>query len=387
MNASTLVVISPHQARDAGLPNRPSSLISAFLAARAFREVLVVNRLRPSAFLQGLPGARPMTGGGLVGLRRTLANGAVVVEHPWPFGRLERRFLHGLLTVSASRSAGEVVVWVADPKSVTAVIGTGRDRVPWRVVVDAYDAWDRSPLVRGERRVQAASEGYVAAAASADLVFANTTLMRDRLASLGARDARLLPNACPAVDAADGGAGPRREGLLYVGRIHERFATELAGAVADALPDTIVTIAGPVEREPDGWTALRARSNVHIRGRTEGGAARQMMRTAAALIVPHRVDDYTRSQDAMKAWDAIASGTPVISTRIPPAADWPRGLAEVCDDVESFVAAARCAVNDGLAAGRADRLAFAASNEWSDRAAEAVAAIQSLTSARDAERT
>lgn len=331
-----------------------------------------------------------MTAGGLVGVRRSLASGTIVVEHPWPFGAVERRFLRGLLAMETRHSSGEMVVWVADPKSVTAVIARGRDHVPWRVVVDAYDAWDRSPLVRGDRRIRAASDGYAAAGASADLVFANTTMMLDRLAGLGARDARLLPNACPAVDpvdTADGGARPRREGLLYVGRIHERFDTELAGAVADALPETVITIAGPVERAPAGWDALRGRSNVQLQGRTEAGTAREMMRAAAALIVPHQVDDYTRSQDAMKAWDAIASGTPVISTRIPPATDWPRGLAEVCDDVESFVAAARCAVDGGLAGGRTDRLAFAASNQWSDRATEAVAAIQSLISARDVDRT
>jgi len=56
---------------------------------------------------------------------------------------------------------------------------------------------DRSPLVRGERRRRAVSDGYRAAAAEADLIFANTTAMRDRLAGLGARDARWLPNACP----------------------------------------------------------------------------------------------------------------------------------------------------------------------------------------------
>ncbi len=165
---------------------------------------------------------------------------------------------------------------------------------------------------------------------------------------------------------------------MYVGRIHERFDAELAGAVAAALPDTTLTIAGPVEREPAGWSALAARSNVRLSGRVEPRAAREMIGSAAALVVPHRVDDYTRSQDAMKAWDAIASGTPVISTPIPPADGWPAGLAEVCPDTESFVAAARRAVDGQLEEGRAARLAFAAENQWSTRAAVAIAAIADL---------
>jgi glycosyltransferase involved in cell wall biosynthesis len=202
--------------------------------------------------------------------------------------------------------------------------------------------------------------------------------MRDRLAELGARDARLLPNACPPVDPRPGRADRPPTGLVYVGRIHERFDAKLTGAVADALPDTTVTIAGPLERAPDGWSALAARPNVRLPGRLDPGAAREMIGAAAALIVPHRVDDYTRSQDAMKAWDAIASGTPVISTAIPPAEDWPQGLAEVCANAASFVRAARVAVQGGLEAGRADRLAYASKNQWSARAAVAIAAIEAL---------
>lgn len=378
MSLPILIFISPHPARSEGLPNRPAKLLSAFIDARAFDDVVVVNRLRPTAFVGHARGGRPISGGGLPGLVRRLANGALLVEHPWPFGRLERRFLSGLLATLAHRRPGGVVAWAADPKSVPAVVGRNRNERTWRVVVDAYDAWDRSPLVRGERRRRAVVEGYRAAAAGADLIFANTSAMRDRLCELGAGDVRLLPNACPPVDPRPVAAGDRPAGLVYVGRIHERFDAALASAVAAALPETIVTIAGPVEREPVGWPALAARPNVRLPGRVTSTAARQMIGAAAGLIVPHRVDDYTRTQDAMKAWDALASGTPVISTPIPPADAWPPGLSEVCPDTETFVAAARRAVAGQLRAARADRLAFAAQNQWSARAAVAVGAIAGL---------
>lgn len=376
----TLVFVSPHPAGSSGLPNRPSSLVTAFTDATAFREVIVVNRVRPVAFVRGR-GRRPILAGGLLGATRRLVNGGVLIEHPWPFGGLERRFLRGLLA-GLGRSEGEVVAWVADPKSVAAVIA-GPGDAKWRVVVDAYDAWDRSPLVRGTRRLRAVSDGYRAAAGGADIVFANTIEMQNRLTALGARDVRLLPNACPPVDRGTAAGAPRPGGLVYVGRIHERFDARLTRAVATALPETTFVIAGPVEREPDGWSALAACPNVRLPGRVEPGAARELIRGAAALVIPHLVDDYTRSQDAMKAWDAIASGTPVISTRIPPAAGWPSGLAEVCPDTESFVAAARRAVDGQLEAGRDRRLAFAADNQWSARARTAITAIEGLTDVRN----
>ncbi len=375
MSRPTMIFITPHPAGRAGLPSRPGRLLEAFVVSGAFDEVIVVNRLRPADFVRGVPAGRLVVRGGLVGTSRRLSNGAILAEHPGPFGRLEGRFLRGLLSTSG-RSPGRVVAWVADPKSVAGIVGKDDQPRPWRVVVDAYDAWDRSPLVRGDRRRRAVAAGYQAAV-RADVVFANTIAMRDRLADLGARDVRHLPNACPSVDpvARD---SVRRTGLVYVGRIHERFDVGLTLAVATSLPETTVTIAGPVERTPAGWSALAALPNVRLPGRMDPAAARTLLAGAAALIVPHRADDYTTSQDVMKAWDAVACGTPVISTAIPPADGWPPGLAEVCRTDESFVAAARRAVDGEFEAGCAMRLAFAAENQWSARAAVAIAAIAEL---------
>lgn len=379
MSLSTLIFVSPHPAGSRGLPNRPACLLSAFIAARAFDEVIVVNRLRPTAFLRHIGRGQPIVRGGLLGTRSLRSDGAVLIEHRWPFGPLERRFLHGLLGASAGQTKGGVIAWVADPKSVTAVVARNDGQVPWRVVVDAYDAWDLSPLVRGDRRLRAVTDGYRTAAAKADLVFANTILMLDRLSDLGARGARHLPNAAPPLDRGPVHAADGAPGLLYVGRIHERFDAALASSLAAAMPATSFTIAGPVERQPAGWSALANHPNVRLLGTVEPEAARDMIKAATALVIPHLVDDYTRSQDAMKAWDAIASGTPIVSTAIPPVVDWPTGLAEVCPDTDSFVAAARRAVAGHLEHGRADRLAFAAENQWSARAAVAIEAMDGLT--------
>jgi glycosyltransferase involved in cell wall biosynthesis len=378
MRLSKLIFISPHRPGAGSLPSRPASLLSAFIEAGAFDEVILVNRLRPTAFLRHVGGGRPIWHRGLAGVARRLANGAVLIEHPWPSGGLERRFLGGLLAATASRSELGVVAWVADPKSVPGVVEPSGPRRRWRVVVDAYDAWDRSPLVRGERRLRAVADGYRAAATGADLVFTNTTVMRERLAELGATDVRVLPNASPPLETGPGSASDRPAGVVYVGRIHERFDAELADAVAGALPEATITIAGPLEREPVGWSVLAAKPNVRLPGRVGSRAARELIGAAAALIVPHRVDEYTRSQDAMKAWDAIASGTAVVSTPIPPVDGWPEGLAEVCPDTDTFVAAARRAVDGQLEAGRTERRAFAAANQWSARAAVAIAAIADL---------
>src|SRR4051794_1325056 len=177
MTRPTLVFVSPHRARLPGLPNRPAALLAAFLATKAFEEVIVVNRLRPTAFVRSIAGSDFVRGGNLPALLRVLANGVRLIEHPGPFGRAEGRFLSGLLKGLAGRNAGSPVGSGADPKSVRGAVGSGRDTRPWRLVVDAYDAWDRSPLVRGGRRRRAVTDGYSVAAREADLVVTNTPAM------------------------------------------------------------------------------------------------------------------------------------------------------------------------------------------------------------------
>lgn len=349
---TTLLFVTPHVAAANALPTRPQALLDALAATGAFAEVVVVNRLRPDTWL---------------GRRSPVASGPGVrtVRHPWPFGRLERRYLARL----ARTLEPPVVCWIADPKSaiVLADLPGGAIRV-----LDAYDAWDRSPLVRGGRRRRAVVAGYRAAGAHADVVFTNTPAMADRLRAFGARDVHVLPNAAPPPRPVTPDRDPS---LIYVGRIHERFSCALVAAVADASPDVPIDIVGPVERMPDGWEALVARRNIRLRGALPGPAARDAIGRSRGLLVPHVPDDYARSQDAMKAWDALSVGAPVLSTSVPPADAWTPGLAIVADDPTGFADGARRLVAGALDDARPARIAFAAANGWSDRAAAVLAAL------------
>jgi hypothetical protein len=103
-----------------------------------------------------------------------------------------------------------------------------------------------------------------------------------------------------------------------------------------------------------------------------------MVANAAALLIPHTVDDYTLSQDAMKAWDAIAVGTPVVASPLPPVITWPPGLAVIGADSQAFVAGVRSVLSGHLAAGRTARLEYARANGWDTRARTAVQAIAAI---------
>jgi glycosyltransferase involved in cell wall biosynthesis len=309
----------------------------------------------------------------------TSATGQEIVEHPWPFGLLEARMLQRLVSDHLPKAPQRWVLWISDPKSAIAFANL-RDIPVDRLVrvFDAYDAWDLSPLVRGRARRHAVISGYEHAARYADIVFSNTEFMAARMRDLGASDVSLIQNAAPHVDAAvinvprDSGHEPY---LVYVGRIHERLDAGLLVSVADAFPHVRIRLIGPVERAPDGWAALIDRGNVSLEGPVVGERLRLILTDAAALLLPHRVDDYTRSQDAMKAWDALAVGTAVIATPLPPVVGWPVGLASIGVDRDAFVAGVASVLSGDHDPYREARLRFASVNGWDARAETAVRVI------------
>jgi teichuronic acid biosynthesis glycosyltransferase TuaH len=376
LEAPNLVYVTPHSvaAGIGAFPTRPTALLSALQSTGAFRTVTVVHRVRPWHLLS-IPGSRGVQSvRGLGAVTWKLGPGVQAIVHAAPFGVLETLVLDRLI-----RAVPEPrVVWVADPKSAVVFARLAGHRSACdRYVFDAYDAWDLSPLVRGVWRRRAVLRGYQAAAAYADLIFANTHTMQNRMVALGAKAVHLLPNAAPGVSPRQAIEPPY---LAYLGNIHERFDATLVDAVAAAFSDVTIRIAGPVERVPRGLAVLLRHPNVRLEGPQLGEAATAFVGGARALIVPHVVNDYTRSQDVMKAWDAIALGTPVVSTSIPPVDAWPKGVGLAADGARAFVAAVGRVLAGELDSSRAERLAFAAENLWHRRAHEVLSTLEAARS-------
>ena len=289
--------------------------------------------------------------------------GVRFLEHPLPAGVAERPQLERAIRGIESPMRALVV---SDPRSARILASDA----PGLKIFDAYDAWDLSPLYRHRPRLVAAiKDGYRIAAAHADLVLANTTFMAERLASLGARRVEILPNGGPA-HAPPAGPGPD---VVYVGNIQDRLRVDLMWAAADAAEQHggKLRIIGALQDEPDGWARLLAHSAVDFRGPRHGESLIGELATASVGIIPHAVDDYTRSQDAMKAWDYLARGLTVVSTGIPPAATVP-DVAVIAHESSPFHAAVAEGIRLGDA-GRADRLRVSRAHSW-QRRVEALAA-------------
>ncbi len=366
--SGVVVLVTPHGralTAQRGWTTRPAQLGRAM--AMNGREVVIIARTGPWRTLRAIRWVRPRFDlGPLFEARRSGHDLLQQLEHPLPAGELEAR----ALARATSRLGTQVdAVVVADPRS-AGVLRLSR----WRPrVFDAYDAWDLSPLFGSATRRQI-EEGYRVAAVHADLVTANTPFMVERMRALGAANVHLLPNAGP-----EPVAGASGRDVIYLGNIHRRLRVDLlmAAAAAAAQVGVVLRIVGMVQEEPDGWDALLAMPSVRRTGPVYPPRLEAALATSAVGLIPHTVDDYTLSQDSMKAWDYLARGMAIVATPVPPATTVP-GLARVADEPTAFGQAVVDALRDREQHGPEARRALAARHTWRRRASELMTLIDDV---------
>lgn len=367
--SEVIVLVAPHGravTEERGWSTRPARLAEAMVAAGA--EVVIISRTSPWKTWKARGRVRwnPRMGVAFESVH-AMSAGLTLIEHPFPAGPLEQR---AITRIIRSLPCTVKAVIVTDPRSA----GVLRHDLPGIGIFDAYDAWDLSPLFRGRHRViREIRAGYRIAAAHSDLVIANTPLMGRRMRSLGASETRLLPNGGPE-------PAPLAQigrDVLYVGNVQDRVRVDLLRAASEAADaaGAALRVVGAIQNEPPGWRDLIGRPNVHYVGPAYGAALERELAVGGVGVVPHRVDDYTLSQDAMKVWDYLAHGIAVVSTPVPPASQL-HGSARIANNPASFrdeVASAMASRDRTEAEGRR---AVARENTWGVRARTLLSLIE-----------
>jgi hypothetical protein len=184
----------------------------------------------------------------------------------------------------------------------------------YRRVFDVADDW-ASLLPDRAARI---AELYAQAAEEADAITIVSDALRCRFPD---RTVHLVRNALDAsLLATQPGALPRAQRLVYVGTLSERFDTDLAGALIDALPGWTLQLYGgcAYSRRGDLPSAeleeLLARADGRVRW--HGPVARvrvaAVIDSADVLLLPNRA--LGRGQDSMKIYDYSARGRPIVAT-------------------------------------------------------------------------
>ena len=137
-------------------------------------------------------------------------------------------------------------------------------------------------------------------------------LARHPAAAQGWRD-RLLPS-------------PFTQLVVYAGALHEFKGVDLLLEIAPQFPQVKFALAGgPAEQQQhyrDRVTALGL-DNVAVLGFLDQHDLAPLLQAADALAHPHLLGKAATFTSPLKLFDYLASGTPVVATRIPSLENWP----------------------------------------------------------------
>lgn len=148
--------------------------------------------------------------------------------------------------------------------------------------------------------------------------------------------------------------------LGYVGGVNRRVDTDLIRTVLMERPHYHLVIAGT-----NTESNLQDIPRVQLLGQLPLEQVAAFLRDVDVCLIPHKVDDLTRSMDPQKIYDYLATGKPIVSTPV-------AGTERICDIIHvastpaEFIAAIDDALNDDPSM-RVARLSAAAGYSWENR--------------------
>ena len=285
---------------------------------------------------------------------------------------VNRRWLARQL-LSRVENPASTVLWLRYPTPELVPIV---EDVGWRAVV--YEVVDDDELTPGMtdrlRRIFRDAEARVLA--RADLVFAWSEPIRDRLA---ARHANVkLASAAVDVDlfarAADSVA-PAPRLAVYAGNLDERFDAELVAGAAARLPDWRFLLAGPADADATG--RLAGVENLELAGRLPHREIPRLIAGGSVGLMPYRRGTFAETAFPIKLVEYLAAGLPVVSSAIL-AAERLADEIRLGEAPESFAAAIEAAAESDSPEARQRRMALAWPYSWDRRIDEMEAAIDEV---------
>ncbi|WP_127818025.1 glycosyltransferase [Microbacterium sp. CPCC 204701] len=233
---------------------------------------------------------------------------------PRVLGPMADAFLHRAVRHVARRLGFESpVVWINDPGWAGLARGTG-----WPSIYDMTDDWLAADRPARELRRISRNEDTLMDRCEAVVVCSEGLRETRRLR----REVVLIPNAVDVRRYRDRSARPDDlpdRAAVYVGTLHEdRLDVDLVLATADEAISAggRVALVGPSALSAANTARLTAHPGVAMLGSRPYTAVPAYLQHAAALIVPHVVNDFTDSLDPLKLYEYLAVGRPIVSTPV-----------------------------------------------------------------------
>lgn len=169
--------------------------------------------------------------------------------------------------------------------------------------------------------------------------------------------------------------------VTYVGTISSWFDMRLIQRAAEHFPQVAFDLFGPVEAPHDEVTA----PNVTFHGSIPYATVAQRLADSGVLVMPFHLNEIVRAVNPVKLYEYLASGRPVIARRYGETEKFSE-VVDLYDTSEEFLALIADALTPAAQtpAMRAKRIAFAAANDWQDRADRIAAIVRQIPRAGEA---
>lgn len=129
--------------------------------------------------------------------------------------------------------------------------------------------------------------------------------------------------------------GNRRPRIGYTGYISERTNTELLRYIAEKRPEYDLVLAGPVEISTEEFEKLLL-PNVCYEGVIPYEKMPDFLKNLDICLIPHHDNLYSRSMSPLKLFQYLASGRPIVSTKVAGVDRW-KDLIALADSYDDFV--------------------------------------------------
>ncbi len=273
------------------------------------------------------------------------------------------------------------IVWVYHPGYGDAV-----DKLPRGLLVyDCVDNYAAFPTYRDDPGWLKLREERLCR--NADLVFATSSTLYDMVRPFNPEGTHLVHNV--------GDAEHFKQALSPSTRVPEEIAS-LSGpvigfvgavsnykldvdwllAVARSRPDYNVVVIGPVGMADPSTNvgALKACSNVHLLGHREYAELPRYIKGFDVAVIPYRINSYTESVFPIKFFEFLATGKPVVVSRLPALEEF-YDYVRVAATADEFVAACDAALTEPDTDQRR-RVELAEANSWPARIGKIMSLIE-----------
>ncbi|MGE3668397.1 MAG: glycosyltransferase [Polyangiaceae bacterium] len=279
------------------------------------------------------------------------------------------------------RGIDDAIVWVYHPG-----YGLSPTWLPRKLLVyDCVDEYAQFPEYRNDSRTLTKREAKLCA--KADLVFATSRPLYERKRGLNPKATHLVHNVGDAphfkqamsddlkIPADIAAIQPPVIG--FIGAL-SGYKVNLPWLVrlAKSRPDWSLVLIGPVGLSDPSTdvAALRGLSNVHILGHRDYASLPAYVKGFDVNVIPYCLNEYTEYVFPIKFFELLATGKPLVTSRLPSLVDYAEDVL-IADDAAEFVLQCERAIADPLL-GQERRVQLATENDWDSRVAKLMAHVE-----------